>query len=79
LWVYTALHFAHERGIDLPVGRAISCIPLFSTCALSLATAAATSIVVALALRMTRRRPYAVPRILAVSIGLFAAVMVLFP
>ena len=79
LWAYTAIHLAHERGVYPTVARAISGIPLFSTFILGLATAVAASIVVLVVHRLTGLRLRATPRLLAYSIGLFGAVMVLFP
>jgi hypothetical protein len=79
LWVYAGLHLAHERGLDLPVAHLVSPIPLFSTFLISLTVTAAASIAAALASRATRTRLYPSPRLLGWSIGVFAAVMVLFP
>jgi hypothetical protein len=78
LWAYAGLHLAHERGFDLPLARAIAPIPLFSTFLLGLAAAAVASITVAFGFQ-TARRFDPTPRLLAFSVGLFAAVMVLCP
>jgi hypothetical protein len=79
LWAYAVIHIAHERGFDLAMARAISPIPLFSTFVLALAVAGAASIAASTVLGRTGRRLRAMPRLLACSIGLFGAVMVLFP
>src|SRR5512138_1107674 len=78
LWAYAVIHVAHARGFDPAVARAISPVPLFSTFVLALATAAAASIAAAVRSGRTGRRPRATPRLLAYSIGVFGAAMVLF-
>jgi hypothetical protein len=79
LWVYSALHLGHERGLDLPFALAVSPVPLFSTFLLSLAAACGASIAIAVVARATCGRPAVRPRALLCSIAIFAAVMVLFP
>jgi hypothetical protein len=79
LWVYSALHLAHERGVDLPLASAISSIPLFATLIISVSVASIASIVLTVAVWLTERRIRQAPRLLLCSITLFGAVMVLFP
>jgi hypothetical protein len=79
LWAYAVIHVAHERGFDPAAARAISSIPLFSTFVLALAVAALSSIAASVVVALTGRRLRATPRLLATSIGLFGAAMILFP
>jgi hypothetical protein len=79
LWLYAGLHLAHTRGLDPSWVRALSPIPLFAICLASLALAGALAIPTTLMVRASGRPLTSLSNVLAVSIGVFAASVILFP
>jgi hypothetical protein len=79
LWLYAGLHLAHVQGFDLAVARAVSPIPLFAIFIVSVALAGLLAVPTTMIVRASRRPLTSLSSVLAASIMVFAASVILFP